>query len=121
MREKSVSKKENLFVASRFVLPEHREMYLRIKAEERRYVPPELDEEQQAALSEELWRAVQSGSGVTVTYYDGQSPRRIGGHVIHVDQAARRIKLKDGEKSVWISFDCLLHVQMGATPWTEGT
>jgi hypothetical protein len=29
--------------------------------------------------------------------------------------------LKDGEKSVWISFDCLLHVQMGATPWTEGT
>ncbi|MFY0544500.1 YolD-like family protein [Brevibacillus sp. H7] len=115
MREKTVSKKENLFVASRFVLPEHRETYIRIKAEERRYIPPELDEEQQAALSEEVWRAFQSGSGVAVTYYDGQSPKRRVGCVVHVDQASRRIKLKAGEEAVWIPFDRLLHVQMGAT------
>jgi|GEM_PF-494155 len=115
MKERTVSKKENLFVASRFVLPEHREMYLRIKEEERRYVPPQLDAEQQAALSEELWRAVQTGNGVAITYFDGQHPRRLNGRVIHVDPVARRIKVQDGEKPVWISFDRLLQVQMGAT------
>ncbi len=117
MKEKTVSKKENLFVSSRFVLPEHREMYLRIKAEERRYVPPELDQEQQAELSEELWRAFQSGDTVAVTYYDGQGPRQCVGCVIHVDQAIRRIKLRTGEEAVWIPFDRMLRVvQMGATP-----
>jgi hypothetical protein len=116
MREKTVSKKENLFAASRFVLPEHRDMYVRIKAEERRYVPPQLDEEQQAELSEEIWRAVRTGYGVYLTYYDGEAARQRFGHVAHVDPASGRLKLKTAEETLWIPFARLLQVRLAATP-----
>jgi hypothetical protein len=116
MREKTVSKKENLFAASRFVLPEHREMYVRIKAEERRYVPPQLDEEQQAELSEEIWRAVQTGCGVYVTYCDGEAPRQRFGHIAHIDPGSGRLKLKTAEETLWIPFARLLQVRLAASP-----
>ncbi len=114
MREKRVSKKENVFVASRFVLPEHREMYLRIKEEERRYVPPELDQEQLSALSELVWQAFQTESILTLTYYDGREPRRLSAQIIHIDQAARRLKLRAGSEIHWVPFARLLHVELAA-------
>lgn len=115
MREKRVSKKDNVFVASRFVLPEHREMYLRIKEEERRYVPPELDQDQLGVLSEQVWQAFQTESIVTVTYYDGRQPRRLSAHVVHIDQAARRLRLRAGAENHWIPFARLLHVELAAS------
>ena len=111
MREKRVSKKDNLFAASRFVLPEHREMYLRIKAEERRYIPPELDEEQLAAVSERIWEAFQTGGVVSLTYYDGEAARRLSGRVVHIDPASR---LKSGEKTLRIPFARLLDAELTA-------
>lgn len=112
MREKTVSKKENLFVASRFVLPEHRELYLRIKEEEARYAPPELDEEQRAELSERIWSAFQQKKGVSLSYYDGRMARRCAARILHVDQAEGRLKLGMGEQTVWIAFAQLLDVQV---------
>lgn len=114
MREKRTSKKENLFVSSRFVLPEHRELYARIKEEERRYVPPQLDQDQLGELSELVWQAFQTRSGLTLTYYDGVEPRRLSAHVVHIDQAERRIKLRAGADMHWIPFARLLHVELAA-------
>ncbi|MGN7469910.1 YolD-like family protein [Brevibacillus sp. SAFN-007a] len=114
MREKRVSKKENVFVSSRFVLPEHREMYVRMKEEERRYVPPELDQDQLGALSELVWQAFQTRRVLTLTYYDGQSPRRLSAQVVHIDRAARRLKLRAGSEVHWLSFACLLHAELAA-------
>ncbi|NGQ93836.1 YolD-like family protein [Brevibacillus sp. SYP-B805] len=111
MRNRSVSKKENLFAASRFVLPEHRELYLRLKEEQRRYVPPVLDEEQRAELSERLWRALQEKREAILTYYDGVAARRQKGLILHVDQAARRFKLKTESDTLWIAFAAVLDVQ----------
>lgn len=111
MREKTVSKKENLFAASRFVLPEHRELYLRIKEEQARYTPPQLDEEQHAELSERIWSAFQQKKGISVTYYDGKAARRCAGRVMHVDQAAARLKLAAGEQMLWLAFSQLIDVQ----------
>ncbi|WP_245552901.1 YolD-like family protein [Brevibacillus massiliensis] len=79
MRDKPTSKKENLFAASRFVLPEHRELYLRIKAEEARYIPPTLDDEQRAELSEQVWQAFRDKCSVTVTFFDGRMMQRHAG------------------------------------------
>ncbi|MED4581826.1 YolD-like family protein [Brevibacillus choshinensis] len=114
MRETRVSKKDNLFASSRFVLPEHRELYARIKEEERRYVPPQLDQEQLGEMSERVWQAFQTGSGLTVTYYDGQQPRRLSAHVVHIDQEKRRIKLRAGTDIHWISFARLLQVELAS-------
>ncbi|MEJ8544443.1 YolD-like family protein [Brevibacillus borstelensis] len=116
MREKRVSKRDNLFVASRFVLPEHREMYIRIKAEELRYVPPELDEEKMAEMSGRVWEALQTGRSAMLTYFDGKRPCRLTGRVAHVDQAVKKIKLHTAEKTVWIPFSSLLAVELEATP-----
>lgn len=112
MRETRVSKKENLFASSRFVLPEHREWYARIQEEERRYVPPQLDQDQLGELSERVWQAFQMGHALTLTYYDGQQPRRLSAHVVHIDQEKRRIKLRAGTDIHWIPFGQLLQVEL---------
>ncbi|GAA4716139.1 YolD-like family protein [Brevibacillus fulvus] len=111
MNHKPTSKKENLFAASRFVLPEHRELYLRIKEEEARYRPPDLDEEQQAELSEQVTAAFQQQVRVRLTYYDGRTARQCRGHVVHLDQAARRIKLRSDEQVIWIPFVAVLELR----------
>lgn len=102
------SKKDNLFVSSRFVLPEHRELYARIKEQERRYVPPELDSDQLAELSEQVWQAFQTGTALTLTYYDGTQPSRLSGYVVHIDQVQQRIKLRTDTGMHWLSFSALL-------------
>ncbi|MFD2371185.1 YolD-like family protein [Brevibacillus sp. GCM10020057] len=112
MRETRVSKKDNLFASSRFVLPEHREWYARIKEEERRYVPPQLDLDQLGELSERVWQAYQTGSGLTLTYYDGHEPRRLSAHVVHIDQEKRRIKLRTDGEIHWIAFARLLQAEL---------
>lgn len=111
MRETRVSKKDNLFVSSRFVLPEHREMYARIKEQERRYVPPELDSDQLAELSEQVWQAFQTGTALMLTYYDGTEPSRLSGYVMHIDQVQQRIKLRVDTGTQWLSFAALLQAE----------
>ncbi len=113
MRRPSVSKKENLFAASRFVLPEHRELYLRMKAEEARYVPPALDEEQRAELSLRVWQAFGERRPIHLVYYDGTAPQRIAGLPVHLDQAQRRVKLRTDEGTKWIRLADLLEVEPG--------
>ncbi len=110
MREKTVSKKENLFAASRFVLPEHREMYLRIKAEQARWQPRRLDEEQQALVSEQLWLAFQQQAAVTLTYTGEDCEERRFGCIAHIDQPGQRIKLAGENGNTWIPFRAILDV-----------
>jgi len=107
------SKKNDLFGSSRFVLPEHRALYMRIKEQERRYVPPELDNDQLAELSEQVWQAFQSQSTLLLTYYDGKEPSRLSGHVMHIDQAQQRIKLRTESGVRWLSFASLLQAECG--------
>ncbi|USG67688.1 YolD-like family protein [Brevibacillus ruminantium] len=111
MREKRVSKRDNLFVASRFVLPEHREMYTRMKSEERRYVPPERDEEQQAILSGRVWEAWQARREIMLIYYDGERARKLTGSISHVDPSLGKMKLQAEGRTIWIRFSSLLEVE----------
>jgi hypothetical protein len=111
MRDKPTSKKENLFAASRFVLPEHRELYLRIKAEEARYIPPTLDDEQRAELSEQVWQAFRDKCSVTVTFFDGRMMQRHAGIIAHLDQAAGRLKFRSLDRVDWLPFEALYAVE----------
>ncbi|UFJ42009.1 YolD-like family protein [Brevibacillus humidisoli] len=113
MGRKAVSKKENLFAASRFVLPEHREIYLQMKQEQVFYVPPQLDEHQRAELASRLWQAFQEKQEVEVTCYDRRGPRQVRGVILHMEQVTRRIKLRTDQGTEWISVDHLLDVGGG--------
>jgi hypothetical protein len=108
VRNKTTSKKENLFAASRFVLPEHREMYLRIKEEEARFVPPEPDDEQRAEWSGRIWQAYCDKRLIRIEWYDGRQVRRATGIIRHVDMADRRIKLETAEGTRRLSFEQVL-------------
>lgn len=111
MRDKVVSKKANLFAASRFVLPEHREMYMRIQEEQKRYIPPELGCEERAELSGRIWEAYQQKQLVDITYFVPNSgERREMGHITHIDQAQSSLKLAGAKGTVRISFDVVLGV-----------
>lgn len=110
-QDKTISKKENLFAASRFVLPEHRELYLQLKEEQIRYVPPVLDEDEKAELSQSVWEGMQEQKTMRLQYYDGRVSQEIRGFVTHIDQAARRLKMNTLQGVKWISFDGLLEVE----------
>lgn len=112
MRNRTTSKKQNLFAASRFVLPEHRELYLQIKDEQLRFVPPELDDEERAQISEQLWSAYQKHRPLLLTYYDGIVARERRGMISHVDQGAHRLKLQTDEGAQWIRFSAVLGVHL---------
>ncbi|MGO0061919.1 YolD-like family protein [Brevibacillus fluminis] len=112
MREKTISKKANLFAASRFVLPEHRELYRQIQEEQRRYVPPALDDEERAELSERIWAAYQRKQPIRITHVEsGVGERHDDGCVAHIDPTARILKLSGAGGSIRISFDAVLKVE----------
>lgn len=111
MRDRTVSKKANLFAASRFVLPEHREMYMRIKEEQRRYIPPDLGEEVRSELSARIWEAYQQKQSIAITYYvPGAGERHQSGRIAHIDQAEGFLKLIGVDGMVRIGFDRVLEV-----------
>ncbi|WP_139489767.1 YolD-like family protein [Brevibacillus dissolubilis] len=110
MHPKSTSKKDNLFAASRFVLPEHREMYLRVKEAQTRYVPPELDADELAELSGRIWQASQEKAEIKITYYDGLGEKQVKGHVAHTDPVTHRVKIRTAEGVEWVPYAHLLRV-----------
>lgn len=111
MRDKTVSKKANLFAASRFVLPEHRELYKQIQEEQKRYVPPVLDEEERAELSGRIWEAYQQKQQIAITYFaPGIGERRGVGCITHIDQAQGSLKLAGAGGIVRIAFEVVLGV-----------
>ncbi|MDF9410797.1 YolD-like family protein [Brevibacillus halotolerans] len=112
MKNKPVSKKENLFATSRFILPEHRELYLRMKAEQERYCPPDLDEEERASISATLFQGLQQKRLLTLRYYDDTGEQCMIGHALHVDPVSQRLKLQTKHGVSWISCQTILAAEV---------
>lgn len=112
---KSVSKKANLFAASRFVLPEHREMYLEMQREQALVPPPIVAEDERERFDHTLSAALQRGEPVTVRYWvplrrELGEIRTVSGWVKRVDAANRRIKLGGDEEASWIAVNRIVDV-----------
>ncbi|MFC8686295.1 YolD-like family protein [Brevibacillus porteri] len=116
MREKRVSKKENVFVASRFVLPEHREMYLQVKEDEKLVTMPIVEQDELESLNYVICDSARADYAITVTWWK-QVKGSLGtictmwGVVKWFDQNGRRIKLVTDEDSQWISMDHITAVK----------
>lgn len=104
------SKVDNIFGASRWVLPEQRAMYLQLKEDEKLIAQPALEQDElesfhylirdsareDYAITVTWWQPVKGGLGKTCSLW---------GVVKWIDPNARRIKLVNDEESVWISLD----------------
>lgn len=110
MGDKRISKKENLFAASRFVLPEHRELYLEMKREQERYLPPALDEEQRARISQFLWQAWQTEASVTIHYFADGERHSLCGWVRAYDPIGQRVKIAAPQGTKWLTATSILAV-----------
>jgi len=107
---------ENLFAASRFVLPEQREAYLRHREEASLQPMPVLEQDElesfhylirdagreDYALSVTWWKPVKGELGMTAT---------MSGKVAWVDPASRRLKLVDETGEQWIPLDRIVAVR----------
>ncbi|WP_232696963.1 YolD-like family protein [Brevibacillus daliensis] len=111
-RNKTTSKKENLFAASRFVLPEHREVYLRMKEAQTRYLPPALDEEERAQISEIMYQGFIEKKPVLIRYYDRDGEHDLKGKPVHFDPVSQRFKLQVAEGNTWLDCTVLLRAEL---------
>jgi hypothetical protein len=104
---KSVSKKDNLFAASRFVLPEHRELYLQLKEDEKLVPQPILEEDELSEIQYRIEDSRQYDFALTVRWWqpvkgDLGRIREMRGWVKSVDTTFKRLKLVNDENCEWI-------------------
>ncbi|WP_019123580.1 YolD-like family protein [Brevibacillus massiliensis] len=113
---KSVSKIDNLFAASRFILPEHRELYLRIKEEENLVPMPAFEDDELAEFSYQIYASTQRDYAVTVRWWepvrnDLGTIKEMWGWVQRIDAVHRQIKLVNDEEFRWIDLDMITSVR----------
>lgn len=110
------SKIANVFAASRFVLPEQRELYLQTKEDEKLIRQPILEQDElesfhylirdsareDYAIMVSWWKPTKGELGTTCSMW---------GVVKWIDQNGRRIKLVNDEESQWIPLERITDVK----------
>ncbi|MED4749973.1 YolD-like family protein [Brevibacillus choshinensis] len=110
------SKVENMFAASRFVLPEQREMYLQIKEDEKLIRQPVLEQDELESMQFLIRDSAREDYAITVTWWQpvkGELGKTCSmwGTVKWIDQNGRRIKLVNDEEIKWISLDRITDIK----------
>ncbi|MGD8190130.1 YolD-like family protein [Brevibacillus ginsengisoli] len=110
------SKKDNLFTASRFVLPEHREAILQLQEDQKLVVQPILDEQEMESIHFQVMDSARHDYAVTITWWRHVKEQRgmtcsFEGVVKWIDSQARRIKLENDGEIEWIPIDHITGVR----------
>ncbi|MBO8164249.1 MAG: YolD-like family protein [Brevibacillus sp.] len=111
-----ISKKDNLFAASRFVLPEHRELYLELKRDQELIPQPILEEDELMEIQYRIQDSMQYDYTVTLRWWEpvknGQGRIcEMWGWVKAVDNPYRVLKLVNDKDSQWIDMDRIIEVR----------
>ncbi|NBI28071.1 YolD-like family protein [Chengkuizengella sp. YPA3-1-1] len=98
-------------LASRMMLPEHKELMNHYQKERNRKTKPELAEEEVNIISQQLSDSILSNSQITVELFRafGQNAFKTG-TVTKFDTQLRQIKLDYDDEYEWIKFDEILGV-----------
>lgn len=104
------SKIANIFAASRFVLPEQRELYLQIKEDEKLIQQPVLEQDEMESMHYLIRDSAREDYAITVTWWQSVKGElgktcSMWGTVKWIDQNGRRIKLVNDEEWQWISLE----------------
>lgn len=110
------SKVENIFGASRWVLPEQRALYLQMKEDEKLNPQPMLEQDELESFHFMIRDSAREDYAVTITWWQpvkGELGKTcsLWGIVKRIDENARRIKLVNDEESVWIHMDKIVSVR----------
>jgi YolD-like protein len=113
---KMASKIDNLFSSSRFVLPEHRELYLQLKEDEKLIPMPVLGQDELESFHYMIRDSAKEDYAVTVTWWN---PVKEGlgttysmwGIVKWIDRNACRIKLVNDQETAWVDIDKIVNVR----------
>ncbi|WP_339167125.1 YolD-like family protein [Brevibacillus sp. FSL L8-0520] len=109
-------KVDNLFGASRFVLPEHKELYLQIKEDEKLCPMPILEQDELESIQYIIMDSARCDYAITVTWWESVKDElgkgcSMWGIVKWIDTSARRIKLVNDSNVQWIPMDRIFGVQ----------
>ncbi|MGO0062619.1 YolD-like family protein [Brevibacillus fluminis] len=106
---------QNLFGASRFVLPEQREAYLQMREEEKLIPMPTLECDELASIDYLIRDSAREDYAVTITWWIPQksglgSTGSVWGVIKWIDQNTRRLKLVNDEDVQWIEIGRIINV-----------
>ncbi|WP_342405637.1 YolD-like family protein [Brevibacillus sp. FSL K6-2834] len=109
------SKIDNMFAASRFVLPEQRELYLQHREEQKLEKMPVLEEDELASFQYLIRDSAREDYAITITWWqpvkeDLGKTYSMWGVIKWMDQNSRRVKLVNDEESRWIQMDAIIDV-----------
>ncbi|GAA4704134.1 YolD-like family protein [Brevibacillus fulvus] len=110
------SRIENIFAASRFVLPEQRELYLQLKEDQKLSEQPTLEEDELANFQYLIKDSAREDYAVTVTWWKPVKANlgtfcSLWGMIKWIDQNTRRIKIANDESVEWIDIDKITDVK----------
>lgn len=110
------SKVENIFGASRWVLPEQRELYLQMKEDEKLITRPVLEQDELESFQYLIRDSAREDYAVTISWWqsvkgDLGNTCSMWGVVKWIDSQGRRVKLVNDEESRWIPLDYITNVQ----------
>lgn len=110
------SKVENIFGASRWVLPEQRAAYLQLREDEKLVPMPMLEQDELESFHYLIRDSAREDYAVTITWWQplkGELGKNCSmwGVVKWIDQNGRRIKLVNDEETQWISLDQITDVK----------
>lgn len=110
------SKIENMWAASRFVLPEQRELYLQHREDAKLVKMPVLEQDELESFHYIIRDSAREDYAVTITWWKPTKGElgttcSMWGVVKWVDQNARRVKLVNDKESQWIHMDQIVDIR----------
>ncbi len=107
---------DNMFAASRFVLPEQRELYLQLKEDEKLVSMPLIEQDEFESFEYILRDAQQENYAVTITWWRHKKNNlgttcMMWGKVEWINPNNRRVKLLTDEDAQWIPMDTIIAVK----------
>jgi len=111
-----MGKIDNLFAASRFVLPEQREAYLEHREDEKLIPQPTLEEDELQEIAFQIQDSIQFDAAVAVSWWKATKGKMgttesAWGWVKKIDVANRQLKLVNDEDFWWIPLDKITSVK----------
>lgn len=109
------SKIDNLFGASRWILPEQREQYLQLLEDQTLVTMPELEQDELESFHYIIRDSAREDYAITVTWWqpvkdDLGKTRSMWGVIKWIDPQTRRVKLINDAESQWINMDRIIGV-----------
>jgi hypothetical protein len=95
-----------------FLLPEHRAGLADKREKEKRFICPELDEQQREEIDYALQFAFVEEQPVIVTYAGKYQKLDFCGYIDRIDRQQQCLQLSNGKQQVNISFEQLLHIAL---------